>query len=177
MNPHKTGRGTKAGQMNMSLSSSAPVEGQVIATPQIGALCWRMHRGNVQVLLITSRETGRWVIPKGWPMPTLTPCAAAAREAWEEAGVLGHVQDTAFGAYCYDKITSPTEAKRCAVAVFPLQVKELKNRFPEAKQRKRRWFTARDAATLVAEPELAAILARVDGQPGLLKGRKAVPVS
>ncbi len=174
MNPHKTGRKTKAGQMNMSVSSIASVEGQDSATPQVAALCWRMHRGHVQVLLITSRETGRWVIPKGWPMPTLTPFAAAAREAWEEAGVLGQVQDLALGEYLYYKTTSPLQAKRCAVAVFPLQVKELKTRYPEAKQRKRRWFDASDAAGLVAEPELAALLTLADRQPDILKGRKPV---
>ncbi len=163
--------------MNMSISSSASIEGQGIATPQVAALCWRMHRGQVQVLLITSRDTGRWVIPKGWPMTSLTPGAAAAREAWEEAGVLGHVQDLALGEYLYDKTTSPSEAKRCAVAVFPLRVKELKTRFPEAKQRKRRWFDAQDAAGLVAEPELAALLTRVHTRPDLLKGSKPAPAA
>ena len=173
IDPRKTGKMTKAGQMNMSVSSSAPVEGQGAAAPQIAALCWRMHKGHVQVLLITSRETGRWVIPKGWPIAGVAPSVAAAREAWEEAGVVGSILDMALGEYLYDKITSPVDYKRCAVAVFPLQVKALKSRFPEAKQRKRRWFTASEAAGLVAEPELAQLLTTVDAQPGLLKGRKS----
>ena len=159
--------------MNMSVSSAAPVQGQEVPAPQIAALCWRMHKGHVQVLLITSRETGRWVIPKGWPMAGLAASDAAAREAWEEAGVVGTILDMALGEYFYDKITSPVECKRCAVAVFPLQVTALKNRFPEAKQRKRRWFTASKAAGLVAEPGLAQLLTTANAQPGLLTGLKS----
>ena len=71
---------------------------------QVGALCWRLHKWRVQVLLVTSRDTGRWVLPKGWPMAGKTAEAAAAREAWEEAGVEGLVQAQSIGRYCYDKI-------------------------------------------------------------------------
>jgi len=131
-----------------------------------------MHKGHVEVVLITSRETGRWVIPKGWPVQGLTPAAAAAAEAWEEAGVQGTILENALGEYLYDKITSPVQTKRCSVAVFALEVRELKTRFPEAQQRKRRWVMAAKAAGLVAEPELRQLLIRVHAHPGLLKGRK-----
>jgi 8-oxo-dGTP pyrophosphatase MutT (NUDIX family) len=124
----------------------------------------------VQVLLITSRETGRWVIPKGWPVTGLTPAAAAAREAWEEAGVTGTILDAALGEYHYDKITRPVTAKLCSVSVFCLHVKTLKSRFPEAKQRRRAWFDPAKAAELVAEPELRQMLSLVAAQPGLLNG-------
>ena len=67
------------------------------ARTQYGALCWRMHRGKVEVLLITSRDTGRWVIPKGWPIAGLAPAETAAREAWEEAGVEGDIADDGLG--------------------------------------------------------------------------------
>ena len=158
--------------MNMQASGTTPVEGQGPAAPQVAALCWRMHKGVVQVVLITSRETGRWVIPKGWPIAGLKPCAAAAREAWEEAGVLGRVSDKPLGEYMYDKVKSPILATRCAVAVFPLRVEALKRRFPEASERLRRWFSATQAAELVAEPELARLLQLVATQPVLLKGQK-----
>ena len=60
---------------------------------QVAALCWRMGQGGaVEILLVTSRDTGRWVIPKGWPMDGKSASAAAAREAWEEAGVKGTVR-------------------------------------------------------------------------------------
>lgn len=159
--------------MNMQASGTVPGEGQGAAAPQVAALCWRMHKGVVQVVLITSRETGRWVIPKGWPVAGLKPCAAAAREAWEEAGVIGRVSDQPLGEYLYDKVKSPVLATRCAVAVFPLRVEALKRRFPEASERLRRWFNAAQAADLVAEPELAQLLHAVATQPALLKGQKA----
>jgi 8-oxo-dGTP pyrophosphatase MutT (NUDIX family) len=158
--------------MDMSSSNPVPVAGTGVAAPQVAALCWRLHKSVVQVLLITSRETGRWVIPKGWPMAGLTPSEAALREAWEEAGVQGRIQDRALGEYLYDKVASPVLTTRCAVAVFPLQVQALKRTFPEAKQRRRRWFSASKAAQLVAEPDLAQLLRSVAIEPGRLKAAK-----
>ncbi len=158
--------------MNMSVSGSLPPEGQKTAAPQVAALCWRKKGDRVEVMLITSRETGRWVIPKGWPMDGLTPSAAAEREAWEEAGVTGTILKTALGEFHYDKITSPISAKVCAVAVYCLQVKSQKNRFPEAGQRRRVWFAPGKAAELVAEPELRQLLTMVADRPGLLMGEK-----
>lgn len=134
-------------------------------TAQIAALCWRFNKGRVQVLLVTSRETRRWVLPKGWPISGLTPAAAAAREAWEEAGVEGKVCATAIGSYGYDKILPNKDALACAVAVFPLRVQFLKDNFPEQKERRRKWFSAEDASHLVAEPELAELLTRVSQAP------------
>ena len=70
---------------------------------QFGALCWRRHEGEIQVLLITSRRTRRWIIPKGWPQHQTTPVKAAAAEAWEEAGVEGRAKATCLGIYSYNK--------------------------------------------------------------------------
>jgi 8-oxo-dGTP pyrophosphatase MutT (NUDIX family) len=125
---------------------------------QFGALCWRMHRGRVEVLLITSRETGRWVIPKGWPIVGKSPEASAAQEAWEEAGVTGESAGPALGLYAYDKTRKSREALPCVVQVYPLRVERLAKQFPERKERRRRWFAAEKAAKLVAEPELRALL-------------------
>jgi 8-oxo-dGTP pyrophosphatase MutT (NUDIX family) len=167
--PHKTGPiADIAGQMNMSISPPAAISGGTSLATQVAALCWRMHKGRVEVLLITSRDTGRWVIPKGWPIVGLSLSGSAAREAWEEAGVEGQVRDQSLGAYLYDKIARPATALPCSVAVFPLQVKTLHNRFPERKQRRRKWFPAADAAHLVAEEELRRLLVLAAGQPDLL---------
>lgn len=130
----------------------------VQARTQFGALCWRMHRGKVEVLLITSRDTGRWVIPKGWPMAGLTPEAAAAREAWEEAGVEGAVDATCSGHFTYQKVMSETDAVQCAVAVYGLRVARLVAKFPERDQRRRKWFTVAKAARKVWEPELRSLM-------------------
>lgn len=130
------------------------------ARTQYGALCWRHGGEGVEVLLITSRDTGRWVIPKGWPIETLTPEASAAREAWEEAGVEGAADPRCLGLYGYDKgIGVERLPLPCRVAVYPLQVETLATRFPEHKQRRRKWFSPEKAARKVAEPELQALLA------------------
>lgn len=126
---------------------------------QYGALCWRRNDTGIEVLLITSRDTGRWVIPKGWPMPGLAPEAAAAQEAWEEAGVEGVMSPLCLGRYGYQKVFTLTASVPCAVAVYGLQVKDVAKSFPEAKVRRRAWFPLDEAAGLVAEPELAGIIA------------------
>lgn len=137
---------------------------------QFGALCWRMHRGRVEVLLITSRDTGRWVIPKGWPIAGKTPAQSAAQEAWEEAGVTGEGDEVALGLYAYDKTRKAKEALPCVVSVYPLRVDALAKRFPERKERRRRWFATEKAAKLVAEPELRAMLAGLAEDPSVLSG-------
>jgi 8-oxo-dGTP pyrophosphatase MutT (NUDIX family) len=126
---------------------------------QYGALCWREGSDGPEVLLITSRDTGRWVIPKGWPMPGLAPEAAAAQEAWEEAGVTGQINPCCIGRFGYQKGLSANTFIPCAVAVFGLRVNSLAPSFPEAKARHRQWFRLAEAAGLVAEPGLSQIIA------------------
>jgi 8-oxo-dGTP pyrophosphatase MutT (NUDIX family) len=130
------------------------------AYAQFAALPWRRGAdGDVEVLLITSRETKRWVIPKGWPMDDRSPSGAAAQEAWEEAGVRGEVGEVPLGVYGYDKKLKG-ERRPMVVTVFPLKVHELHDKWPEKSERERCWTTPGDAASKVAEPELAAILRR-----------------
>lgn len=134
-----------------------PVTGTESRT-QYGAVCWRMHRGKVEVLLITSRDTGRWIIPKGWPISGMTPADTAAREAWEEAGVEGEVLAEELGAFGYDKALGPRHSVPCSVQVFGLRVAGLKDKFPEKRERRRKWFGLEKAARKVAEPELRQLL-------------------
>lgn len=128
---------------------------------QFGALCFRVHDGRVEILLITSRGTGRWIVPKGWPMDGETPAAAAATEAYEEAGVIGKVHDQVLGFYSYSKGIDG-DFLPCVVAVFPLKVDKLVRDFPEAGQRKRRWVSQKKAAAMVHEPELRRIIKHFD---------------
>jgi 8-oxo-dGTP pyrophosphatase MutT (NUDIX family) len=126
---------------------------------QNAAICWRMRRGRVQVLLITSRDTGRWILPKGWPMDGKTAAETAACEAWEEAGVEGAIDDSGpLGFYGYEKIRMPKQSLPCLVSVFALRVTGLASKFPERKQRRRKWFDAPKAAQKVAETELRHLL-------------------
>ena len=125
---------------------------------QYAALPWREGEGGREILLVTSRDTGRWVIPKGWPMKRLEPSAAAEREAFEEAGVRGAIDAAPAGAYSYLKALSPHLVFRCEVQVFPLQVQRELSRWPERGQRTRRWVDPETAAQMVDEPELQALL-------------------
>lgn len=112
-------------------------------------------------MLITSRETGRWVLPKGWAENDLTGAQLATKEAFEEAGIVGHAGSEPIGAYHYTKRLPDGEAVECLVEVFPLQVTQQLDVWPEAKQRRRAWFTLAQAAMLVAESELVTMLLRV----------------
>lgn len=128
------------------------------ALPQYGALCWRLRGGKARVLLVTSRDTGRWIIPKGWPMKTRDAAAAAANEAWEEAGVQGRIKAESLGFYTYLKTRPDADAVTCAVEVFPLRVDRLERRYPERAERRRKWFAPEKAARKVNEPELRALI-------------------
>lgn len=125
---------------------------------QIGALCWRPHGSGHEVLLITSRETGRWVIPKGWRMQGLTDAGAAAREAWEEAGIEGEATEDAVGFFAYRKVLTGGNSVPCVVKVFSLRVDRLVNRYPEKGQRRRKWFAPEKAAKKVDEPDLRHLI-------------------
>lgn len=125
---------------------------------QYAALPWRRTARGLEVLLITSRETRRWVIPKGWPMITLDAPDAAAQEAFEEAGVRGEVARDPIGAYRYRKTMKTGEAQLCRVDVYPLAVSATERTWPEQRQRDRRWVKPRDAARMVQEPGLRRIL-------------------
>ncbi len=129
---------------------------------QVGALCWRRTGKGLRVLLITSRDTGRWVIPKGWPMRNRTDAEAAAREAYEEAGLRGEVSPRRIGIYTYQKVLDPKRAIPCVVRVFPLEAHEMLQKYPETGQRRVKWFAPDKAARKVAEPELAALIRGFD---------------
>ena len=122
---------------------------------QVAALCVEPATG--RVLMITSRGTGRWIIPKGWPMPGRTLVEAALQEAWEEAGV-NAVPGPDLGVYHYEKLQDHGFAIPVEVRVFLAEVTGLANAFPEAGKRRRLWFSPAEAAALVAEPELAALI-------------------
>lgn len=112
----------------------------------------------IHILLITSRETKRWVIPKGKPMAGLPPHAAAAKEAEEEAGVLGAACPTPLGSFRYRKRKSSGASVLTDVDVFPFAVTEELESWEEQHQRERRWFTLAEAADAVDEDDLRALI-------------------
>lgn len=117
-----------------------------------------MHGGTPEILLITSRDTGRWVVPKGWPVNGRSPHGSAAVEAWEEAGVEGRVEAESLGTFTYPKLYPDADPQVCMVKVFSLRVEKLASHYPEYRQRRRKWFSAEKAARKVAEPELRALI-------------------
>jgi 8-oxo-dGTP pyrophosphatase MutT (NUDIX family) len=132
---------------------------------QVAALCWRRSGKGLRILLITSRDTGRWVIPKGWPMRHRSEPEAAAREAYEEAGLRGMVSPRPLGVYTYLKSLGAGRRATCVVRVYPLEAREMLQVFPETGQRRTKWFEPEKAARRVAEHELATMIRDFDPGP------------
>lgn len=125
---------------------------------QYGALCWRLDKGKPRILLVTSRGTGRWIIPKGWPVKGEDGPGSALVEAWEEAGVKGKAGSSPLGRYSYPKALDSGDAIDLEVEVWPVKVEKLARRFPERKQRRRKWFSPKKAADKVQEKALARMI-------------------
>ena len=127
---------------------------------QVAALC--RHAENGDVLLITSRDSGRWVVPKGWPMQGRSMAQAARREAWEEAGVRGTIGKDHIGTYHYTKMLPKGILVPLEVQVFLMSVEKLSKGFPEQGQRRRGWFAPHVAASMVEEEGLKQILLQLE---------------
>jgi 8-oxo-dGTP pyrophosphatase MutT (NUDIX family) len=133
---------------------------------QVAALPWRAPAqgdGGLEILLVSSRETRRWVIPKGWPMKGKTDPQAAVQEAYEEAGVDGRIAAAPVGGYRYLKRLKSGTARLVWVDVYPLEVTGEHPTWPEKDQRTLRWMSPVEAALAVQEPELRDLIARFAG--------------
>lgn len=148
----------------MSVTPRKKSSSRAKALKQVGALCVCQADDSDQllVLLVTSRDTGRWVIPKGWPARRLKAFEAAAREAVEEAGVLGKVSAKPFGQFRYTRQVKDGDRLH-VVSVYILAVRTLLAKWLEKPERQRRWFSLPSATRRVAEPELRSLM-RIAGQ-------------
>jgi 8-oxo-dGTP pyrophosphatase MutT (NUDIX family) len=124
---------------------------------QSAALPYRWSRAGLEVMLVTSRTTRRWVLPKGSVGSGMSAREAALAEAYEEAGVGGQIGRTCIGIYGYTK-RNERKRKRCLVKVFPLRVSTILPEWPERRQRRRQWVTFRVAGARVQERALRKIL-------------------
>lgn len=115
--------------------------------------------GSMQILLITSRDTRRWVIPKGNRIKGLAGHRAAELEAYEEAGIHGIACPAPLGRYRYDKRKRSGQSREATVEVFPLAVTGHLTQWPEKGQRELRWFPIGEAAQAVDEPDLQSLIA------------------
>ena len=142
----------------MSGGAKAAGKGRERRGRQCAALPFAWDKGELRVLLITSRETRRWVLPKGWMEKRLSAHALAAKEAFEEAGVVGEVERRPIGRYDYLKRGPRDRLTACSVRVFPLRVERLLDKWPERRQRRREWFSPAEAALAVEESGLVTLL-------------------
>lgn len=125
---------------------------------QVAALCHREGEDGPEVMLVTS-SSGRWILPKGWPVDGLTAAEAAKLEAWEEGGVKkGKVTDTAFGQFMTEKRFDNGAVIPCETRVYPIAVKSVANDYPDADQRDRIWVSPEKAAQMVDDPGLSHVL-------------------
>jgi 8-oxo-dGTP pyrophosphatase MutT (NUDIX family) len=113
-------------------------------------------------MLITSRETKRWIVPKGWRLRT--PRQTARAEAYEESGVRGKIHRKPLGSFTYKKRLPGRKPVSVALKVFPLAVKRQLKKWPERKQRKTRWFSIEEAATRCSEPALGELMRKLSAR-------------
>ena len=147
---------------------------------QSGVIPYRLGQNGLEVLLITSRETRRWVIPKGNISGRRSAHVAAKREAYEEAGVRGDVESAPLGFYTYQKILKDGTAQPTTVEVFALRVRKEAKNWPEKAERHGQWMTPQEAASHVQEPGLAALLLQLAERHQVMMGdprglKKALP--
>ena len=152
--------------MSMFRPSQLPLEMEAAQKRQVrsqfAALPFRVTDDGLQVLLVTSRQRKRWILPKGWPERGLTPAQCALKEAYDEGGVKGKAYDLCLGVYSYSKILPDGTLMPCLGMVYPVKVKSTLQKYPEKSERRRKWFTPKKAASLIQEQELKKIVKTFD---------------
>lgn len=135
--------------------------GKTDVRAQVAALCYRIKGDKLQFCIVTTRGTGRWIIPRGWPTHKHTPADGAAIEAYEEAGVRGTAHPVSIGAYSYDKPLDDGVTP-VMVVVYAIKITDTVKTWPEKGQRKRRWLSRKKAVAKLTEPGLRQIVANFD---------------
>ncbi|HTN64088.1 MAG TPA: NUDIX hydrolase [Devosia sp.] len=135
---------------------------ETVPARQVAALVWRPGECGVEVLLVTSRISGHWLLPKGWPIDGLSAAGAAKQEAFEEAGVWGDTNGDPIGNYGYGKVLKNGDTLPCTVDVFAIRALGVMPDWPEKAQRRRQWVTFPTAAARVMEPDLGRFLLQCD---------------
>ena len=134
--------------------------GSEIANRQYAALPWRLAGDHLEILLITTLTTKRWMVPKGWPLNGCSPSECAAREAFEEAGVIGTTSPKAVGSFDHLKQRKSGGAILCHVDVFALEVERQRRSWPEKALRETCWCSVAEALALVSDPGLKRLIAK-----------------
>ena len=129
---------------------------------QVAALCWRRAGKGHEVLLVTTRGRGQWMVPKGWPKTDIPDADMAGVEAFEEAGARGRLNPEPVGSFHFEKRIGPGSVMECEATVYALEVSWLETEFPESGQREVQWFSPGEAAAKVVSPELSDLLTRFE---------------
>lgn len=145
----------------------------IMRRKQYAALPLRFHDGEPQVMLVTSRGTQRWILPKGNPERRLSPAKLAAKEAFEEAGVAGIVHECPIGHYRAPKHLDDGRAVALDIEVYRLDVRQQFDVWQERGQRERRWFSLPQAALAVSDAALTTLLLEIDAM--LIAGEGDLP--
>ena len=127
---------------------------------QYGALPWRRTPGGIQILLITTRNTRRWIVPKGWPDEGRDPHESAAQEAYEEAGVVGDVVGDVIGVFTHRKQLKSGQMVACRIHVYPMEVTDVCDDWAEKSDRETKWCSVDEALHLVGDSGLRRIIAK-----------------
>ena len=125
---------------------------------QYAALPYIQRKKRVDVLLITGRRSGRWIIPKGWPEAAMSGPEVAALEAYEEAGLKGRIGKKSIGCFSYVKQLEYGPKIKCDVTVYPLKVNAQYLDWPEKGQRQLRWMKKKKAINIIEEQSLATLI-------------------
>ena len=116
--------------------------------------------GHIEVLLVTSRRNRRWIIPKGKVARGMLPHRSAAKEALEEAGVVGVIENVPVAEYVQTKLALDGKLEAIRVRAFPLAVTSELQRWREDHQRERRWLPLNEAIRCVDDPAIRTVLKR-----------------
>ncbi|WP_370932026.1 NUDIX hydrolase [Bartonella sp. DGB1] len=126
---------------------------------QVGAIAYKYINNKYEILLVTSKTSKRWIIPKGWPQKNKNLSESALQETIEEAGATGNITQIPVGHYYYEKLSrSKQKSKKIRLDVFGLEVTEIYQDWQERYQRCRQWFTADEAVLIIEQPELAQLV-------------------
>ena len=137
------------------------------ALSQLACICYKKKNNKVKIILITSRGQRRWLIPKGWLIKGKTPIETVITEVWEEAGITGNVTKKSVGIIKYKKYVPNAEALEISAEVYLMKVNKLYKSYPERLERKRKWFTIKEAIKKVDEPQLSKLLHELQSSPVL----------
>jgi len=131
-----------------------------VSNVQYAALPWRATEDAIEILLVTTLKTGRWIVPKGWPLAGCSPSESAASEALEDAGVLGEVAPKSLGSFLYNKRRKSGEVTHCKVHVYPMRVVRQRRSWAEKRARQTCWCSPEEALARVSDAGLRRLIAR-----------------